>query len=68
MKYIKKILYILHFIKKFMIMIIYLLIDIIISMDTGLFTSASTIIKESLKIDDKKFGLFRSIPINVQGP
>ena len=45
---------------RWMIMIIYLLIDIIISMDTGLFTSASTIIKESLKIDDKKFGLFGS--------
>ena len=42
------------------IMIIYLLISIIISMDTGLFTSASTLIKESLKIDDKKFGLFGS--------
>ena len=42
------------------IMIIYLLISIIISMDTGLFTSASTLIKETLKIDDKKFGLFGS--------
>ena len=42
------------------IMIIYLLISIIISMDTGLFTSASTKIKESLQIDDKKFGLFGS--------
>ena len=45
---------------RWMIMIIYLFIDIIISMDIGLFTSASTIIKESLKIDDKKFGLFGS--------
>ena len=34
------------------IMIIYLLISIIISMDTGLFTSASTIIKETLQIDE----------------
>ena len=42
------------------IMIIYLLISIIISMDTGLFTSASTLIKKTLKIDDKKFGLFGS--------
>ncbi len=42
------------------IMIIYLLISIIISMDTGLFTSASTIIKETLQIDDTKFGLFGS--------
>ena len=45
---------------RWMIIIIYLLIDIFISMDTGLFTSASTIIKEYLKIDDKKFGLFGS--------
>ena len=45
---------------RWMIMIIYLFIDITISMDIGLFTSASTIIKESLKIDDKKFGLFGS--------
>ena len=43
------------------IMIIYLLISIIIAMDTGLFTSASTIIKETLQIDDTKFGLFGSL-------
>ena len=45
---------------RWMIMIINLLISIINSMDTGLFTSASTIIKESLQIDDTKFGLFGS--------
>ena len=45
---------------RWMIMIIYLLISIIISMDTGLFTSASTRIKETLEIDDTKFGLFGS--------
>ena len=42
-------------------MIIHLLINIIIAMDTGLFTSASTKIKENLEIDDKKFGLFGSL-------
>ena len=42
------------------IMIIHLSISIIISMDTGLFTSASTIIKETLQIDDTKFGLLGS--------
>ena len=45
---------------RWIVIVIYLFIDIIISMDIGLFTSASTIIKESLKIDDKKFGLFGS--------
>ena len=45
---------------RWMIMIINILISIINSMDTGLFTSASTIIKESLQIDDTKFGLFGS--------
>ena len=45
---------------RWIIMIINLLISIINSMDSGLFTSASTIIKESLQIDDTKFGLFGS--------
>ena len=45
---------------RWMIMIIYLLISIIVAMDTGLFTSASTRIKETLEIDDTKFGLFGS--------
>ena len=46
---------------RWIIMIIHLLINIIIAMDTGLFTSASTKIKENLEIDDKKFGLFGSL-------
>ena len=45
---------------RWIIMLLYILINIIMMIDTGLFSSASTKIKYELKIDDKKFGLFGS--------
>ena len=45
---------------RWIIMILYFLINIIMMIDTGLFSSASTKIKQNLNIDDKKFGLFGS--------
>ena len=45
---------------RWIIMILYILINMIMMIDTGLFSSASTRIKQTLKIDDKKFGLFGS--------
>ena len=45
---------------RWIIMFLYILINMIMMIDTGLFSSASTKIKYALKIDDKKFGLFGS--------
>lgn len=45
---------------RWIIMILYFLINIVMMIDTGLFSSASTKIKQNLNIDDKKFGLFGS--------
>jgi MFS family permease len=41
-------------------MFLFILINMTMMIDTGLFSSASTKIKEALIIDDKKFGLFGS--------
>ena len=41
-------------------MFLYILINMLMMIDTGLFSSASTKIKQALNIDDKKFGLFGS--------
>ena len=45
---------------RWIIMFLYILINMIMLIDTGLFSSASTKIKYVLNIDDKKFGLFGS--------
>ena len=45
---------------RWLIMFLYILINMVMMIDTGLFSSASTKIKYALKIDDKKFGLFGS--------
>ena len=45
---------------RWIIMFLYILINMIMMIDTGLFSSASTKIKYALKINDKKFGLFGS--------
>ena len=45
---------------RWIIMILYILINMIMMIDTGLFSSASTKIKQTLNIDDKIFGLFGS--------
>ena len=41
-------------------MVLFILINMTMMIDTGLFSSASTKIKQSLNIDDKKFGLLGS--------
>lgn len=45
---------------RWIIMVLYIIINMIMMIDTGLFSSASTKIKQTLKIDDKKFGFFGS--------
>jgi MFS family permease len=45
---------------RWIIIILFININMLMMIDTGLFSSASTKIKEALKIDDKKFGLFGS--------
>ena len=45
---------------RWIIMTLFIIINMIMMIDTGLFSSASTKIKQSLNIDDKKFGLFGS--------
>ena len=45
---------------RWIIMFLYILINMLMMIDTGLFSSASTKIKQALNIDDKKFGLFGS--------
>ena len=45
---------------RWVIMFIFIIINMIMMIDTGLFSSASTKIKNYLNIDDKKFGLFGS--------
>ena len=45
---------------RWVIMLIFIIINMIMMIDTGLFSSASTKIKNYLNIDDKKFGLFGS--------
>ena len=45
---------------RWVIMIIFILLNMIMMIDTGLFSSASTKIKETLNINDEKFGLFGS--------
>ena len=41
-------------------MLLYIFINMILMMDTGLFSSASAKIKETLKVNDQLFGLFGS--------
>ena len=45
---------------RWIIMALYIIINMLMMIDTGLLSSASTKIKQSLNIDDKKFGLFGS--------
>ena len=45
---------------RWIIMVLYIIINMLMMIDTGLLSSASTKIKQSLNIDDKKFGLFGS--------
>ena len=45
---------------RWLIMFLFILINMVMMIDTGLFSSASTKIKHTLNIDDKKFGLFGS--------
>ena len=45
---------------RWFIMFLFIIINMVMMIDTGLFSSASTKIKQTLIIDDKKFGLFGS--------
>ena len=45
---------------RWIIMILFVLINAVMMMDSGLFSSASSIIKKTLKINDQLFGLFGS--------
>ena len=45
---------------RWIIMILFVLINAVMMMDSGLFSSASSIIKKTLKVNDQLFGLFGS--------